>query len=131
VALRPALSNGLPVASVDQDAVKRRGAQGKHGETAKLVAITMANEPRNLSELMSAGPFARLLREAQCRRMETARIRALLPAEESVHLVSATTAASGELVLVMDSPSWAARVRYLVGSLPNARVKVRVLPRGG
>jgi hypothetical protein len=63
--------------------------------------------------------------------METVRIRALLPAEEGTHLVSAATAESGELVLVMDSPSWAARVRYCVGSLPNARVKIRVLPRGG
>jgi hypothetical protein len=62
--------------------------------------------------------------------METARIRALLPAEESMHLVSAITDESGELVLVMDSPGWAARVRYCVGSLPNPRVKIRVMPRG-
>ena len=37
----------------------------------------------------------------------------------------------GELVLVMDTPAWAARVRYCVGGLPNAGVKIRVLPRGG
>ncbi len=63
--------------------------------------------------------------------METARIRKLLPAEEATHLVSAATNESGELVLVMDTPSWAARVRFCVGALPNATVKIRVLPRGG
>ena len=63
--------------------------------------------------------------------METAEVRGLLPAEERAHLVSASTNAAGELVLVMDTPSWAARVRYCVGSLPNRAVKVRVLPGGG
>lgn len=92
----------------------------------------MADEPRHLSELLSRdGPLQRLLREAECRRMETARIRALLPAEESAHLVSATTEQSGELLLVMDSPAWAARVRYCVPSLPHGRIKIRVVPRSG
>ena len=63
--------------------------------------------------------------------METARIRALLPAEEGAHLVSATTDEAGQLVLVMDTPSWAARARYCVGALPHGEVKIRVLPRGG
>jgi hypothetical protein len=63
--------------------------------------------------------------------METSRIRALLPEEESAHIVSAATDASGELVLVMDSPAWAARVRYRLGTLPAARVRVRVAPQGG
>jgi hypothetical protein len=54
-----------------------------------------------------------------------------LPAEESAHVVSASTNEAGELVLVMDTPSWAARVRYCVSALPNATVKIRVLPRGG
>ncbi len=58
-------------------------------------------------------------------------MRSLLPAEESAHLVSASTNDAGELVLVMDTPSWAARVRYCVGSMPSAAVKIRVLPRGG
>ena len=44
--------------------------------------------------------------------METVRVRKLLPAEEAAHLVSAATNEAGELVLVMDTPSWAARVRY-------------------
>ena len=58
-------------------------------------------------------------------------MRNLLPAEEGAHLVSASTNEAGELVLVMDTPSWAARARYCVGALPSAAVKIRVLPRGG
>ena len=92
----------------------------------------MGDEPRHLSELLEQGPVARILRESSRRRTETARIRKLLPAEEAAHVVSATTAENGELVLVMDTPSWAARVRYCVGALSSAgAVKIRVLPRGG
>jgi hypothetical protein len=79
----------------------------------------LADEPRHLSKLLKTGPLERVLREADRRRMETARVRKLLPAEEA-----------GELVLVMDTPAWAARVRYCVGALPSAGVKIRVLPRG-
>jgi len=84
-----------------------------------------------LSELLTQGPLARVLREADRRRMETAEVRRLLPAEEAAHLVSASTNEAGELVLVMDTPSWAARVRYCVTALPIAAVKIRVSPRGG
>jgi hypothetical protein len=91
----------------------------------------MGDEPRHLSELLTQGPLARVLRESERRRTETARIRKLLPAEESAHLVSASTNESGELIIVMDTPSWAARVRYCVSALPHAAVKIRVLPRGG
>ena len=62
--------------------------------------------------------------------METARVRKLLPAEEAAHVVSAATNEAGELVLVMDSPSWAARVRYCLAALPRTEIKIRVLPRG-
>jgi hypothetical protein len=62
--------------------------------------------------------------------METDRVRKLLPAEEAAHVVSAATNEAGELVLVMDAPSWAARVRYCLGALPSAGVKIRVLPGG-
>jgi hypothetical protein len=91
----------------------------------------MADAPRHLSELLNAGPVARVLREAERRRTETARIRSLLPAEEAAHVVSAAMNEAGELVLVMDAPSWAARVRYCLRSLPSAEVKIRVLPRSG
>jgi len=58
-------------------------------------------------------------------------VRKLLPAEEAAHVVSAATNEAGELELVMDTPSWAARVRYCLRDLPSAEVKVRVLPRSG
>ena len=45
--------------------------------------------------------------------------------------MSAATNTEGELVLVMDSPSWAARVRYSIERLPSARVRIKVVPRGG
>jgi hypothetical protein len=89
----------------------------------------MNRDPRHMSELLKAGPLAALLREAERRRAETARLRDLLPAAEAAHVVSATTNESGELVLVMDTPAWAARARYIVGALPRARVKIRVAPR--
>ena len=91
----------------------------------------MADAPRHLSELLNAGPLSRVLREAERRRTETARVRTLLPAEEAAHVVSAATNAAGELVLVMDAPSWAARVRYCLSTLPHVRVKITVLPRSG
>lgn len=91
----------------------------------------MSDEPRHLSELLRRGGIARLQREADRRRSETAEIRGLLPPEEAAHLVSASTNELGELVLVMDAPSWAARARFCVGRLPNPRVRIRVLPRGG
>ena len=91
----------------------------------------MADSPRHLSELLGHGPLERVLREAERRKMETARIRKLLPPEEATHLVSAVTNDAGELVLVMDTPAWAARVRYCAGSLGGGDVRIRVLPRGG
>lgn len=91
----------------------------------------MPKEPRRLAELLTSGSLANLTREAERRRLETAEIRKLLPADEATHLVSATTNAAGELVLVMDSPSWAARIRYCLGNLPSTNVRIRVVPRGG
>ncbi|HVY66034.1 MAG TPA: hypothetical protein VHH11_14530 [Gammaproteobacteria bacterium] len=80
---------------------------------------------------MGQGSLADLKREAERRRMETVAIRRLLPAEEAAHLVNAATNAAGELVLVMDAPAWAARMRYCVGALPNRKVRILVVPRGG
>jgi hypothetical protein len=91
----------------------------------------MTDAPRHLSELLNAGPLARVLRESERRRLETARVRKLLPAEEAAHVVSAATNEAGELVLVMDTPSWAARARYCVSAVLHARVKITVLPRSG
>lgn len=91
----------------------------------------MGNEPTHLSELLSRGSLADLKREAERRRMETAEIRRLLPTDEAAHLVNAATNDAGELVLLMDTPAWAARVRYCLGSLPNKKILIRVQPRGG
>jgi len=55
---------------------------------------------------------------------------ALRLGQMNAHVVSATTDAAGDLVLVMDSPVWAARVRYCLGTLPNVKTRIRVLPHG-
>lgn len=89
----------------------------------------MTDEPKHLSELLATGSIRKLQREAERRRTETVAIRALLPAEEGSHLVSAATNELGELVLVMDTPSWAARMRFCLGSLPTQRVKIKVSPQ--
>ena len=88
-------------------------------------------DPRTLADCLADGPLGALAREADRRRLATEEIRRLLPADEATHLVSAATDSDGELVLVMDSPSWAARVRYSIERLPNARVRIKVVPRGG
>jgi hypothetical protein len=131
VALRPVLSNGLPLNEQAQNDRKPQSTQAIRLQRLTLVSQRMSDEPRRLSELFREGPLSRLLREADRRRLETGRIKDLLPTEERAHLLSATTNEAGDLVLVMDSPAWAARVRYCVSALPNARVRIRVLPRGG
>ena len=91
----------------------------------------MPNEPRPLSDWLMEGSLGALAREAERRRSATEEVRKRLPAEEAMHLVSAATNDAGELVIVMDSPSWAARVRYAFESLPAPRVRIAVVPRGG
>jgi hypothetical protein len=91
----------------------------------------MGNEPRKLGDVMTSGALADLTREAERRRLTTADIRGKLPAAEAEHLVSASTNSAGELVLVMDAPSWAARVRYCVAGLADGPVRIKVAPRGG
>ena len=86
---------------------------------------------RSLSDLLQSGQLGNLQREAGRRRALTAEIRALLPEAEAAHLVAAALGPKGELVLIMDSPAWAARARYVTAGLPYERVRVRVLPPGG
>jgi hypothetical protein len=88
-----------------------------------------APTPATMSELLSSGELGALTREAERRRGITARVRAQLPPEEADHLVSATTTAEGELILVMDSALWAARVRYRAQELGAQQLRVRVVPR--
>jgi len=85
--------------------------------------------PRKLAEVLAGGRLAALGREAQARRATTERIRALLPPDEGAHLVGASQNADGELVLVMDSAVWAARVRYRGAELGATRLRVKVAPR--
>lgn len=85
-------------------------------------------EPTRLSELLGRGRLAGLGREAAQRRASTERVRARLPADEAEHLVSAVTNEAGELVVVMDSPVWAARVRYRAEELGVNRLRVKVAP---
>lgn len=91
----------------------------------------MKGDPVSLAQLLKTGRLGSLTREAERRREATAEVKALLPAEEASHLVSAVTNEQGDLVLVMDTPTWAARVRYSVAGLANPKVKIRVLPRRG
>lgn len=87
--------------------------------------------PHSLSELLSTGSLADLAAEARRREGLTARIRALLPADEAAHLVAANLNEAGELLLMMDSSVWAARVRYRADELGVNRLRVRVLPLTG
>lgn len=86
------------------------------------------NAPKSLAELLGSGNLGQLADEAKSRREVTARYRALLPAEEAAHLLSAFENGDGEVVLTMDSPAWAARARYCAETLGATRVKVRVGP---
>jgi hypothetical protein len=84
--------------------------------------------PTKLADLLTKGRLARLGQEAERRRTTTERVRSALPPDEAEHLVSASTNDAGELVLVMDSAVWAARVRYRGPELGVERLRVRVLP---
>jgi hypothetical protein len=80
--------------------------------------------------LLQSGDIGKLLSQAAERRRLAAEVRALLPAEEALHVVSASTDAAGRLVVGVDSAAWAARVRYRVRELGRDAVDVRVVPKG-
>jgi Dna[CI] antecedent, DciA len=84
-----------------------------------------------LAELLRSGSLGDLAAEAQRRRALTARLRAWLGDEEASHLVAASIDPDGTLVLTMDAPAWAARVRYRAAGSGVSRVRVRVSPRSG
>ncbi len=83
---------------------------------------------QSLGALLGSGGLARLTREAKAHRDLTARVRALLPEAEAAHLVSVHAEAE-RWVVAMDSPAWAARVRYRTAELP-VPIRVTVVPRG-
>ena len=88
------------------------------------------NIPKSLADLLGAGQLAALGAEARRRRSLTDELRSRLPREAAAHLVTASIAATGELVLTMDGSVWAARVRFLTDQISGERrVKVKVQPR--
>jgi hypothetical protein len=86
-------------------------------------------DPTSVADLVRRGRIGELAREAERRRGVADRVRAQLPPEEAEHLVGASTTETGELVLVMDSPVWAARVRYRAEELGAKQLRVKVVPK--
>jgi predicted nucleic acid-binding Zn ribbon protein len=83
------------------------------------------DRPRSLGELLQSGDISRLKAEAAKRRELAARVRAELPEAEAEHVVSAHFDDQGLLVIGMDSPAWAARLRYSTAELLGKPLKVR------
>jgi hypothetical protein len=63
------------------------------------------------------------------RRNATGDIKLAFEPEEVAHVVHASSSANGTLVLVADSPEWAARLRYRANELGFSSVEVKVRPR--
>ena len=87
--------------------------------------------PKPIAELFKNGQLEKLAMEAERQRCLTDRIRSMLPAEEADHLINVSIDEEGELVLVMDTPAWAARVRYRAKTLGRDRITVKVVPYSG
>jgi hypothetical protein len=86
--------------------------------------------PRRLGDLLESRDIGRLRAEAAERRELAARVRAALGDGEAPHVVSARIDDAGRLVVGMDSPAWAARLRYSKGELLGRPIKVRVTAPG-
>jgi hypothetical protein len=94
--------------------------------------------PIPLHDLLSGSAHLKRLRAAADeRRALTQRVRTLLAENEAQHLMTARLTPLGELILVLDSPAWAARVRYYqerirhgLKPLEVTRVRVQAQPRG-
>jgi hypothetical protein len=88
--------------------------------------------PRSIGDLLQSGDISRLKTEAETRRKLAAEVRSELPEAESEHVVSAHIDPDGDLVIGMDSPAWAARLRYSTQKLLGRNLKVKTaVPRGG
>ncbi len=87
--------------------------------------------PKSIAELFKNGQLEKLALEAERQRNLTGHIRKMLPSEEADHLVNVSIDEEGELILVMDSPAWAARVRYRAKTLGRDRITVKVVPYSG
>lgn len=84
------------------------------------------NKPRSIGQLLRTDDISSLSAEAAARRELAVRVRSALPAEEAEHVVSAHIDKTGRLVVGVDSPAWAARLRYSKTSLLEMELKVRV-----
>jgi len=87
--------------------------------------------PKPLSELLQSGDIGRLAARAKQHSALTAEVKSRLSAAEAEHLVSARNNEEGELVIAMDSPAWATRVRYRVRELWRRPVRITVVPKPG
>lgn len=84
------------------------------------------------------GPLARLARDAAASRTLTEQVRAVLPENLRPHVLSAVRR-DADLVVIVDSAAWSARVRYASRALSDALEaaggaplgKLRVKVRGG
>jgi hypothetical protein len=91
-----------------------------------------SSSPRSISELLRSGDISKLRSEAAERRELAAQVRSGLSEAEAGHVVSAHIDDAGQLVIGMDSPAWAARVRYSTAELLGKTVRVRTaVPHGG
>ncbi len=82
----------------------------------------------SLAQLLSTGNLGRLTSESRRLQDLADSVRRRLPDKEAAHLVAAGTDDEGRLVLVMDAPVWAARIRYMARELGEDRIRVRTLP---
>jgi Dna[CI] antecedent, DciA len=89
----------------------------------------MLQRPRSLAELLQTGDIGRLQDQAAKRRRLTETLRTVLAPDEALHLVAAWEDGEGRIVLAMDSPAWAAKLRYERPTLDGRAVRVKVLPR--
>jgi len=90
-----------------------------------------SDHPTSLADLLRSGEIKKLWAQAERRARFTAEIKALLPAEEAHHLVSAKTDDRGRLILAMDSAAWAARVRFRTQEFAGQQLRVKVIPKDG
>ena len=101
----------------------------------------MTQRPETVADLLAgASPrLGELRKRARAFAALTGRVRALLPDSEASHVTGIVQCGS-EIVILVDSSAWCARLRYRVGALRAQlasltgqeirELKVRVVPRG-
>ncbi len=84
--------------------------------------------PTSLADLLQGSQaLQRLKAQAGARRRLTEQVRQLLPRAEAEHLLGAHVNRNAELVLVADSPAWAARIRYAQDALRRGLAPLEVI----